>query len=64
MFSVSLHKRCEGDSGTIRNFCENTTESLSQLTETLKEYVLAGPDSPIMEADQEETRPGASVSTE
>ena len=36
LFSISLPKRGEGDSGTIRNSCENSTECQSQLTEKLK----------------------------
>ena len=36
LLSISLPKRSEGSSGTIRNLCENSTESQSQLTETLK----------------------------
>ena len=36
LLSISLPKRGEGDSGTIRNLCEKSTESQSQLTETLK----------------------------
>ena len=42
LLSISLPKRGEGDSGTIRNSCEhqklvwNSTKSQSQLTETLK----------------------------
>ena len=64
MLSISLPKRGEEDSDTIRNSCENSTESQSQLTEELKQYLLAHPDSPIMEANREESGPGASVSTE
>ena len=33
LLSISLPKRGEGDPGTIRNSCENRTESQSQLTE-------------------------------
>ena len=36
LFSISLPKRGEGDSGMIRNSCENSTKSQSQLTEKLK----------------------------
>ena len=36
LLSISLPKRGEGDPGTIRNSCENRTESQSQLIETLK----------------------------
>ena len=35
LLSISLPKRGEGDPGTIRNSCENRTESQSQLTEEL-----------------------------
>ena len=64
LLSISLPKRGEEDSDTIRNSCENSTESQSQLTEELKQYLLARPDSRITEANQEESGPGASVSTE
>ena len=33
LLSISLPKRGEGDSGMIRNSCENSTESQSELTE-------------------------------
>ena len=36
LLSISLPKRDEGDSGTIRNSCENSTESQLQLKEQLK----------------------------
>ena len=35
LLSISLPKRGEGDSGVIRNLCENSTESQSQLTEKI-----------------------------
>ena len=36
LLSISLPKRGEGDSGTIRNSCENSTESQLQLKEPLE----------------------------
>ena len=36
LLSISLPKRGEGDSGTIRNLCENRTESQLQLRGQLK----------------------------
>ena len=62
MLSISLPKRGEEDSDTIRNSCENSTESQSQFTEEVKQYLFARPDSPITEANWEESGPGASAS--
>ena len=36
LLNISLPKRGEGESGTIRNSCENSTESQLQLREQLK----------------------------
>ena len=35
LLNISLPKRGEGDPGTIRNSCENSTEFQSQLTEKI-----------------------------
>ena len=59
LLSISLPKRGEEDSSMIRNSCENSSPSYS-----LKNNLLACPDSPTMEADWEESGPEASVSTE
>ena len=61
LLSISLPKRVEGDPGTIRNLCENSTESQSQFTEIIP---LAHPDSSITEVDWEKSGPGAPISTE